>query len=123
MRRTIIIAVLAPLGMALAGCDQTPKSTDPSIGDRERGRLLLRQFGCGSCHSIPGVATAGGNVGPPLDAIGRQVYLAGIVPNTPANMMQWIRAPQSIDPLTAMPTLQVGESHARDMTAYLQGLR
>ena len=92
-------------------------------GDPENGRLLLRQFGCGSCHRIPGVATAEGNVGPPLDAIARRVYLAGRLPNTPDNMVRWIRSPQSIDPRTAMPDLMVTEQHARDMTAYLYGLQ
>lgn len=92
-------------------------------GDAENGRLLLRQFGCGTCHRIPGVAAAEGNVGPSLDAVARRVYLAGMLPNTPSNMVRWIRSPQSIDPKTAMPDLGVTEAHARDMTAYLYRLR
>ena len=31
--------------------------------------------------------------------------------------------PQAFDPRTRMPDLQVTEAHARDMTAYLQGLK
>jgi cytochrome c len=92
-------------------------------GDPENGRLLLRQFGCGACHRIPGVATAEGKVGPPLDAVAHRVYLAGLLPNTADNMVRWIRSPQSIDPRTVMPDLQVTEAHARDMTAYLYRLR
>lgn len=92
-------------------------------GDPERGRLLLRQFGCGTCHTIPGVADARGNVGPPLEGVARRVYLAGVVPNSPEGMVQWIRAPKSFDPQTAMPDLGVGEAHARDMVAYLHSLR
>jgi hypothetical protein len=38
-------------------------------------------------------------------------------------MASWIRAPRVIDPGTAMPDMQVGEAHARDMTAYLYTLR
>ena len=92
-------------------------------GDAERGRLLLRQYGCGTCHRIPGVAAADGNVGPPLDGVGRRVYLAGVLPNSPANMARWIRAPQAIKPQTMMPNLQVAEPHATDMVAYLYRLR
>lgn len=91
-------------------------------GNAENGRLLLRQFGCGSCHRIPGVADAHGVAGPSLDRIARRVYLAGRVPNRPDNMVQWIRAPQRFDPQTQMPDLQVGEAHARDMVAYLYTL-
>ena len=104
----------------LVGCDVEKPVLD---GDAERGRLLLRQFGCGACHRIPGVADAQGNVGPPLDGAARRVYLAGVLPNSPANMVRWIRAPKAFDPQTAMPELGVGEEHARDMVAYLQTLR
>ena len=105
---------------ALSGCE---KSRPDLAGDPEHGRLLLRQYGCGTCHSIPGVAAAKGNVGPPLEGIARRVYLAGVLPNTPANMTRWIRAPQAIDPRTAMPDMQVPEPHAQDMVAYLYRLR
>jgi cytochrome c1 len=89
---------------------------DPSVAN---GRLLLRQFGCGSCHEIPGVAAAQGRVG----AVARRVYLGGVLPNSPENMARFIRRPQDVDPRTAMPDLGVTEAHARDMVAYLYTLR
>jgi cytochrome c2 len=88
-------------------------------GNTENGRLLLRQYGCGSCHRIPGVADADGRVGPPLAGVARRVYLAGVLPNTPENMARWIQGPQQFEPRTAMPNLQVGAAQARDMVAYL----
>jgi len=106
---------------ALAACADDPPPL--AGGDAERGRLLLRQFGCGTCHRIPGVAAATGNVGPPLAGVARRVYLGGMLPNTPENMARWIREPRHFDPDTAMPDLPVSERHARDMVAYLQGLR
>ena len=92
-------------------------------GDPGSGRLLLRQFGCGSCHEIPGVAAARGKVGPPLAGVARRVYLAGTLPNTPEAMAAFIRDPQRADPKTAMPDMNVGEEHARDMVAYLYTLK
>ncbi len=89
----------------------------------ENGRLLLRQFGCGSCHEIPGVAAAQGRVGPPLAAIASRAYLGGVLPNSRENMARFIRRPQDIDPRTAMPDLGVTEAHARDMVAYLYTLK
>jgi cytochrome c1 len=67
--------------------------------------------------------SANGNVGPPLVNMAHQVYLAGVLPNTPENLIRWIRAPQAIDPLTAMPDLQVPEAQALDMAAYLYRLK
>lgn len=122
MASTPVLKLVLVAACALASaCSNTPSPV--AGGDPENGRLLLRQFGCGSCHRIPGVATAEGNVGPPLHAIGRRVYLAGVLPNTPDNMVRWIRSPKSVDPRTAMPDLQVTETHGRDMTAYLYRLQ
>jgi cytochrome c2 len=116
---------IAPFAAALllTACGEGAPSTALAGGNAANGQLLLRQYDCGSCHVIPGVANARGNVGPPLENVGNRIYLAGMLPNTPSNMALWIRAPQKIDPLTAMPDLQVPEQHARDMTAYLQTLR
>jgi cytochrome c len=112
--------IMAMLG---AACGDGVRSNSVSGGDPANGKLLLRQYACGSCHTIPGVENARGNVGPSLQAVGARIYLAGMLPNTPQNMTRWIRAPREVDPLTAMPDLQVPEQHARDMTAYLHTLR
>lgn len=120
MKTSMILAAL--LGtIALAGCVRPPPVM--TAANVDNGRLLLRQFGCGACHRIPGVANADGIVGPSLAGIANRVYIAGFMPNTADNMVAWIRAPRSLDPRTAMPDLQVTEQHARDMTAYLYSLR
>jgi cytochrome c len=114
---------LLPLALALAaaGCGQdAPRPAAP--GDPERGRLLLRQFGCGTCHEIPGVAAAIGKVGPPLAGVAGRIYIAGVLANSPESMAAFIRAPQAADPRTAMPDMGVGAEHARDMVAYLYSL-
>lgn len=113
------VATLVAL-VVLAACGGEPPK---AFGDADHGRLLLRQFGCGACHQIPGVAAARGKVGPPLDGIASRVYIAGVLPNTPERMADFIRSPQLAHPNTAMPDLGVTEEHARDMVAYLQTLR
>lgn len=92
-------------------------------GEADRGKVAIRSLGCGACHVIPGIADAQGTVGPPLSAFGRRAFIAGEVPNTSASLVQWIEAPQSIEPATAMPNLGVSESQARDIAAYLYTLR
>lgn len=119
--RTITATALALAALGATGCGDSTRAT--IAGDANNGRLLLRQFGCGDCHVIDGVEVAEGRVGPPLTGIADRVYLAGRLPNTPDNMVRFIRAPQSVDPRTAMPDLQVTERHARDMTAYLYSRR
>ena len=122
-RHTAVSLLGLALCLVVAACGQEAQRPSGIAGDAERGRLLLRQYGCGVCHRIPGVADADGHVGPPLNGVARRVYLGGVLPNMPQNMVRWIRAPQEIDPLTAMPNLQVPEVHAQDMVAYLYRLR
>jgi mono/diheme cytochrome c family protein len=100
----------------------TPAST-AGAPDPQRGRLALGQYGCVTCHRIPGVVGANAPVGPPLDGIGSQAFIAGILPNTPANMERWLRDPQRFSPHNAMPGLGVSERDARDMAAYLATLQ
>ena len=112
-------AALSCCALALAACGE-PHGLP--AGDRENGRLLLRQFGCGTCHEIPGVAEAKGRAGPPLKGVAARVYIAGVLPTTPENMAAFIRAPQKLEPRTTMPDLGVTEAHARDMVAYLYSI-
>ena len=112
------LVVLALIG----GCESGARPPPPP-GDVARGRVLLQQYGCGYCHRIPGVEGARGDVGPPLGDVGRRVYLAGSLPNTPQAMARWIRFPQSYRPGTAMPDLEVKADDAKDMVAYLYRLR
>jgi cytochrome c2 len=88
-------------------------------GDPLRGEAMFIQYGCGSCHTMSGVRTSSGMVGPPLDGVASRVIVAGHLSNTPANMEKWIRDPQEVSPGTAMPDLNVGEKDARDITAFL----
>ncbi|MDQ3235333.1 MAG: c-type cytochrome [Pseudobdellovibrionaceae bacterium] len=89
------------------------------VGNSQQGRVVLERYGCGSCHIIPGVREAHGRVGPSLEKIDEQIYLAGLLPNTPDNLMRWIMEPQTLDPQTMMPNLKVSRAEAEDMAAYL----
>jgi cytochrome c2 len=117
MAPIVLATILAAL---VAGCGKT---SSPVPGDPERGRELLAQYGCGYCHEIRGVRGARGKVGPPLDNIGRRVYLAGMLVNSPNELARWIRTPKTIKPQTAMPDLGVTFADSQDMSAYLTRLR
>ncbi len=118
-------AGLAAAFVVLCGCRGDVERTAAAMtgGTPARGKEIIRRYGCEACHSIPGVAGARGQVGPPLDGIGSRAYLAGRLPNDPSNMMRWIRDPQGVEPGTAMPRMGVTEADARDIAAYLYTLR
>jgi len=89
----------------------------------ENGRHLLYAYGCGSCHVIPGVRKATGRVGPKLDGFVDQMFIAGILTNTPENLSAWLQHPETFNEKTAMPNLNVTPEDARDMIAYLYSTR
>ncbi|MCE8016368.1 c-type cytochrome [Halomonas sp. MCCC 1A17488] len=91
--------------------------------DPARGKLALYGYACIACHRIPGTVGPHSDVGPPLAGIGGRRYIAGVLANTPENMVHWLRHPTEVDPLTAMPDLDVTEQDALDMAAYLETLK
>jgi cytochrome c2 len=107
---------------ALAGCGAGDKAAE-TLPSRpisvERGRLLLAQYQCGSCHAIPGVASSRAQVASSLSAYGLRSYIAGRFPNQPALLAQWIVQPQAMAPGTLMPAMGVQPAEAADMAAYL----
>ncbi len=118
---------VALAAVVLAGCHQQQdiQSTAARLsgGKPEHGPGKIQYYGCGSCHTIPGVVGANALVGPPLTGIANRVYIAGVLPNTPDNLVRWIEHPRRIDEKTAMPDLNVSQSDARDIAAYLLTLQ
>jgi cytochrome c len=92
-------------------------------GDPHAGREAIARYGCGACHTVPGVRRAQGMVGPPLTAFAKRIYVAGKLPNSPDNLIHWILDPQGVSAATAMPNTGVTEGDARDIAAYLYTLR
>ena len=127
MRRgsTVIFGLI----LCVAGCSgdaaraQHEQAVALTGGDPRTGIEAIGRYGCASCHDIPGIRPAGAVVGPPLAGIAGRSYLAGRLPNSPANMMMWIQHPQHVARGTAMPDMGVTEGDARDITAFLYTLR
>jgi cytochrome c1 len=118
--------IVIALALVLCACHhESDERTARQLtnGDPDRGQVAIERYGCGACHQVRGVNGANGMVGPPLSNIGSRMYLAGQLPNSATNLVQWIRDPQKVEPGTAMPNLNVSEADARDIAAYLYTLR
>jgi cytochrome c len=92
-------------------------------GDPARGKATVQRYGCIACHTIPGIAGHGSNVGPPLTKMALRAYVGGVLPNTPEDLVRWLRNPPEVDPRTAMPNLGISEAEAKDIAAYLYTLK
>ena len=128
LRRAIALGGACGLAAA-AGCAGREREARFSAaaaltgGDPTRAPALIHHYGCGSCHTIPGIVGANGLVGPPLAGIASRAYIGGVLTNTPDHMIRWIEDPKRVDSLTAMPNVGVTEPDARRIAAYLYTLR
>ena len=109
--------------LALGGCHRDGPGGLVAGGNPDRGKSGIVAYGCGACHTIPGVPGARGLLGPSLAQFAQRQRIAGEVPNTGDFLVRWISVPQAIKPGTAMPNLGVSEARARDIAAYLYTLR
>jgi cytochrome c1 len=127
MRVRVFVKLLAACAFfALSSCQQAElerKAEAMTGGSPRRGVEAINRYGCATCHTIPGVPGATALVGPNLQQVASRMYVAGVLPNTPDNMVRWIQHPREVDPLTAMPNLNVTDAEARDIASYLYTLK
>lgn len=122
----LFVVLLGVVGFNIAMWGLHRHPTPPALyvpgASPERGRMLIQEHSCGACHTVPGVRGAAGKVGPRLDRVREQIYVAGVLHNTPQNLTFWIANPKKADPRTAMPDLGVSDEDARHIAAYLYSL-
>jgi cytochrome c len=118
-KRLMLAALL--ISLLTTACAEEVGTSEKVVegGDPVAGEDAIELYGCGSCHAIHGVNGADGRVGPPLIDFEERHFIAGELPNEPENLVDWIVDPQSIEPGTAMPDLDISEQDARDIAAFL----
>jgi cytochrome c len=115
LKRSALVVPTAVLPlMAFAACGE-----DGRTPEEARGHALAEAHGCGTCHMISGIEGADGMTGPPLEAMGLQAYVAGVLPNTPEAVAAFVMDPQAVDPRSAMPNLGIGAEDAAAIAAFL----
>jgi len=117
-------AVTALVSLAATGCgaSQPPPHLRIFGGDAEAGRKLVHDYGCGTCHTIPGISGARGAVGPSLEDFAQRTVFAGAYPNAPRTLVPWLMDPPAMRPGTAMPRLGVSKAEAMHIATYLYTL-
>jgi cytochrome c1 len=117
------IVVAVALAFVVAGCEAETPSRAHGTGDPDKGRTVIAQAGCGTCHEIPGVSGASGIVGPSLRRFAGRTLIGGVHVNEPQVLVSWLRDAPELSPETGMPQMPISEQEARDAAAYLYTLR
>ncbi|WP_245763202.1 cytochrome c oxidase subunit II [Paraburkholderia diazotrophica] len=88
-----------------------------------RGRQVFLQSSCAGCHSVRGTS-AQGTLAPDLTHLmSRQTIASGVLANTQANLLAWIRDPQALKPGTTMPSVPLAADDQRAVVAWLGTLQ
>lgn len=118
-----IVLLLPVLAAATYYCESLKTLLGFENPEVRHAQQHIEYYGCASCHVVPGVAGADGLIGPSLQGIANRPYLGGVVKNSPDKLIQWIKDAPSLDPLTAMPKLEIPDEEARQIAGYLSALR
>lgn len=107
------LSLLLAVQLFINGCHQ---SKAPETVQAER---LMLEKGCVTCHTFSAMAEATGLVGPPLDEFEKRSYIAGTLPNTDENLIQFLMHPQDFNNESAMPNLDLTRAEAATLTHFL----
>jgi cytochrome c oxidase subunit 2 len=87
------------------------------------GRRVFETQACMNCHTISGTA-ATGRFGPDLTHLmSRETLGSGAMDNTPVNLRQWIKSPDTFKRGALMPAMQFSDKQLDEVTAYLETLK
>ncbi len=93
---------------------------DPAVA---AGRKVFETQACINCHTISGTA-ATGRFGPDLTHLmSRETLASGAMDNTPANLREWIKSPDTFKHGALMPAMQFNDEQLDEVTAFLQTLK
>jgi cytochrome c oxidase subunit 2 len=97
-----------------------PAQTGDEVAD---GRRVFEATACVNCHTVAGTV-AKGRFGPDLTHLmSRQTIGSGAIPNTPANLREWIRNPDTMKPGSLMPAMGLSAKDLDAVTRYMEALR
>jgi cytochrome c oxidase subunit 2 len=105
-----------------------------ATGDVTRGATLFKTAPCIACHTVRGVPTAAGIIGPNLTHVGSRTTIAGgLYPNDLKHLQLWIKNAPEMKPGSLMPLFGRAEKGATpgvytdqqiaDLAAYLSSLK
>ena len=103
----LVLAALASV-IALSGAPIVAQERETLVA---RGTALFTEMGCYGCHTI---GTMGTPIAPDLSRVGRK-YREG-------DLTRWLMDPSAQRPMRHMPKLELSETEARALAAFLASL-
>jgi cytochrome c oxidase subunit 2 len=102
--------------------DQQRPAVEPTEATARWGRDVLLRSNCVRCHAVRGT-TADVTVGPDLTHFASRPTLgAGVLPNTPDHLADWVTDPHAIKSGVEMPATDLTQEELDALLTYLRSL-
>jgi len=110
---------------AYLGANVAPGAEALALGSARRGRELMEQKGCASCHAFSGVPSFTVSAAPAVESDAARV--AALAPDLrftrerfrPDRLLGFLLDPKSLKPDTRMPNFDLSRDQAADIAAYV----
>lgn len=117
-----LVEVLPPDEFDAWLAERQDPPAEPSGAEAQRGREIFESRQCVRCHTVDGVSPRTER-GPELsDFASRDTIGAGIKPNEPGVLAEWIRDPHQLKQGVAMPASSLDDEELDALIAYLETL-
>jgi cytochrome c oxidase subunit 2 len=103
--------------------EQGKDATEPKGKRARAGMKTFLGQSCVNCHAVRGTRARGTYAPDLTHLMSRQTLGAGIIPNTPDNLWDWVDNPQQFKPGCLMPAFGLSKDEVDDIVAYLLTLR
>jgi cytochrome c oxidase subunit II len=121
--RMAFVVVAEPMDAFLAWIGGQRQPARTAVGDARRGLDVFMQTTCVACHTVRGTG-AGSHVGPDLTHVGSRLMIgAGTLPNTRAELVNWVTNPHASKPGVRMPPAPLTAADRDAVVTYLRSLR
>ncbi|HET7062188.1 MAG TPA: c-type cytochrome [Nitrosospira sp.] len=97
-----------------------PASSGVAVSEDSGYKLFMDR--CAGCHAIKGTDAAGPHAPDLTHLNSRKRLAAGLLTNTPDNLMDWVTRAQQLKPGSRMPSIYLSEAEGEALSAFLSKL-
>jgi cytochrome c len=115
------VATEAPVAEPVAEAPAAPEAA--GAVDVAAAESLFVGRGCGACHTVSGILSAVGTIGPDLDGMASRPQIAETLDTSLDNFRTWLADPPAAKPGTAMPNLGMSAEDVDLLAAWLMTLQ